>query len=153
LAAGFTELDGEMLTSAPVNVAKALIMMLCGGIAAFVAFKYRENLEEVLDQIKRNLENKSIFEQHVFPAVAERLMSETQLPETEIKHAGIMFLDILGLTSFSETQKRYEVVAFLNSMLSFMIEQVNVHDGVINTFLGDGFMAVFGALLSNDFCN
>jgi adenylate cyclase len=143
----------ELLMSAPANLARAVVMIFCGGIAAFVASKYRENLEEVLNQIQRNLEVKSIFGQHVSPAVAERLMSETQLPETETKHVAIMFLDIRGFTAFSETHEPSEVVAFLNSVFGFMIEQVNAHDGVINKFLGDGFMAVFGAPLSNDLCS
>jgi adenylate cyclase len=150
---GFVEIDGGMLTTAPVNVAKAFVMVLCGGVAAFVTYKYRENLEEVVNQIQRNHEVKSIFGQHVSPAVAERLTSEAQLPETETKHVAIMFLDIRGFTAFSETHEPSEVVAFLNSVFEFMIEQVNTHDGVINKFLGDGFMAVFGAPLSDDLCS
>ena len=151
--AGFSLMDEELLMSAPTNLARAVVMIFCGGIAAFVASKYRENLEAVLNQIQRNLEVKSIFGQHVSPAVAERLMSETQLPETETKHVAIMFLDIRGFTAFSEAHEPSEVVAFLNSIFGFMIEQVNLHDGVINKFLGDGFMAVFGAPFSNDFCS
>ena len=151
--AGFSLMDDELLMSAPANLARAVVMIFCGGIAAFVASKYRENLEEVLNQIQRNLEVKSIFGQHVSPAVAERLMSENQLPETETKHVAIMFLDIRGFTAFSETHEPSEVVAFLNSIFGFMIEQVNLHDGVINKFLGDGFMAVFGAPFSNELCS
>ena len=150
---GFAESDGGILTNALVNVLKALLMALCGGVAAFVTYKYRENLEEVVNQIQRNHEVKSIFGQHVSPAVAERLTSEAQLPETETKHVAIMFLDIRGFTAFSEVHEPSEVVAFLNSVFEFMIDQVNTHDGVINKFLGDGFMAVFGAPLSDDLCS
>jgi adenylate cyclase len=64
-----------------------------------------------------------------------------------------MFLDIRGFTAFSEAHEPSEVVAFLNSVFEFMIEQVNAHDGVINKFLGDGFMAVFGAPLSDNLCS
>ncbi len=150
---GFAEIDGGMLTAAPVNIAKAVVMVLCGGVAAFVTYKYRENLEEVVNQIQKNHEVKSIFGQHVSPAVAERLTSEAQLPETETMQVAIMFLDIRGFTAFSEAHKPSEVVAFLNSVFEFMIEQVNAHDGVINKFLGDGFMAVFGAPLSDNLCS
>ena len=150
---GFAEIDGGMLTTAPVNIAKALVIVLCGGGAAFIAYKYRENLEEVVNQIQRHHEVKSIFGQHVSPAVPERLTSEAQHPETETKHVAIMFLDIRGFTAFSEAHEPCEVVAFLNSVFEFMIEQVNTHDGVINKFLGDGFMAVFGAPLSDDLCS
>jgi adenylate cyclase len=41
------------------------------------------------------------------------------------------------------------VVQYLESLFEFMIEIVNRHNGIINKFLGDGFMAVFGAPLSD----
>jgi len=40
-------------------------------------------------------------------------------------------------------------VDYLNSLFSFMIDSVNKHDGIVNKFLGDGFMAVFGAPISD----
>jgi adenylate cyclase len=60
-----------------------------------------------------------------------------------------MFLDIRGFTSFAEKKRPEEVVAYLDSLFGFMIEIVNRHNGIINKFLGDGFMAVFGAPLSD----
>jgi adenylate cyclase len=59
-----------------------------------------------------------------------------------------MFLDIRNFTSFAEKRSPEEVVRYLESLFEFMIEIVNRHHGVINKFLGDGFMAVFGAPLS-----
>lgn len=40
-------------------------------------------------------------------------------------------------------------MTFLNSLFDFMIEAVNSHRGIINRFLGDSFMAVFGAPISD----
>ena len=59
-----------------------------------------------------------------------------------------MFLDIRDFTSFAEHRHPEEVVEYLESLFGFMIEIVNRHHGIINKFLGDGFMAVFGAPLS-----
>ena len=36
-------------------------------------------------------------------------------------------------------------MAYLNTLFNFMIDVVNEHHGIVNKFLGDGFMAVFGA--------
>jgi adenylate cyclase len=58
-----------------------------------------------------------------------------------------MFLDIRGFTSFSERRDPGDVVSYLNTLFDFMVETVNRHQGIINKFLGDGFMAVFGAPL------
>jgi adenylate cyclase len=36
-------------------------------------------------------------------------------------------------------------MVYLNTLFDFMIDVVNAHHGIVNKFLGDGFMAVFGA--------
>jgi adenylate cyclase len=59
-----------------------------------------------------------------------------------------MFLDIRNFTSFSEHRAPSEVVSYLNTLLGEMITVVNANHGMINKFLGDGFMACFGAPLS-----
>jgi adenylate cyclase len=48
-----------------------------------------------------------------------------------------------------ENHSPEEVVDYLNSLFSFMIDGVQRHGGVINQFLGDGFMATFGAPVSD----
>lgn len=41
------------------------------------------------------------------------------------------------------------MVKYLNQIFDFMVEIIHEHKGIINKFLGDGFMAVFGAPLSS----
>jgi adenylate cyclase len=43
------------------------------------------------------------------------------------------------------------VVEFLNTNFAFMIEAIDRHGGFINKFLGDGFLAIFGAPLDDPF--
>ena len=59
-----------------------------------------------------------------------------------------MFLDIRQFTPFVEKHEPEEVVAYLNILFGFMIKIIESHHGVINQFLGDGFMATFGAPVS-----
>ena len=59
-----------------------------------------------------------------------------------------MFLDIRQFTPFVEQHEPEEVVTYLNDLFGFMIDIVQSHHGVINQFLGDGFMATFGAPVS-----
>ncbi len=61
----------------------------------------------------------------------------------------MMFFDICDFTAFSEKRDPEEIVNYLNSVFEFIIEIINKHGGIINKFLGDGFMAVFGAPLSS----
>lgn len=67
---------------------------------------------------------------------------------SERRSVCVMFLDIRNFTTFAERRTPEEVVTYLESLFEFMIEIVNRHHGIVNKFLGDGFMAVFGAPLS-----
>jgi adenylate cyclase len=57
----------------------------------------------------------------------------------------ILFSDIRGFTSFSETQPAGRVVEILNRYLSAMSDAIIDHGGTITAYIGDGIMAVFGA--------
>lgn len=69
---------------------------------------------------------------------------------SEAKFVCVLFLDIRNFTAFSENKNPQEVVNYLNQMFGFMIDIINKHHGIINKFLGDGFMAVFGVPLKGD---
>lgn len=66
-----------------------------------------------------------------------------------------MFLDIRDFTLFASSHTPAEVLAYQNNVFGFMIEIISNHHGVINQFMGDGFMATFGAPVSyeNDVLN
>jgi adenylate cyclase len=60
-----------------------------------------------------------------------------------------MFLDIRDFTSLVEKKEPEEIIAYQNLVFGFMIEIINKHHGVILQFLGDGYMAIFGAPASH----
>jgi adenylate cyclase len=65
-----------------------------------------------------------------------------------------MFLDIRDFTAFSESKGPAEVVDYLNTLFESTIEAVTAHHGIVNKFLGDGFMAIFGApIAEHDSCS
>jgi adenylate cyclase len=59
-----------------------------------------------------------------------------------------MFLDIRNFTTFSEQKSAALVVDYLNVVFDATIDAVVRQHGIVNKFLGDGFMAVFGAPMS-----
>ena len=64
-----------------------------------------------------------------------------------------MFMDIRDFTPLVEHKTPEEIVAFQNAVFGAAVEVVNRHRGIINQFLGDGFMASFGApLATGDEC-
>jgi adenylate cyclase len=80
---------------------------------------------------------------------SERLLERPGEFAGETREICVMFLDIRNFTANARSRPSEEVVEFLNSAFAFMIEVVDRHGGFINKFLGDGFMAVFGAPLDD----
>jgi adenylate cyclase len=58
----------------------------------------------------------------------------------------ILFADIAGFTSFAETLMPYDVVHVLNRYFNLMGKVIRQHHGKINSYMGDGLMALFEAL-------
>ncbi len=73
----------------------------------------------------------------------------------EIKHVSVLFCDIRGFTSLTEHMHPSDVIEMLNTHMTAMTQVVRSHLGVVDKFVGDEIMAVFGALKSygNDAAN
>jgi adenylate cyclase len=73
------------------------------------------------------------------------LFLENPTPE----HAGtekqvfILFADIRGFTAFTESLLPYDVIHLLNRYFHLMGDIIQRHGGVIDNYMGDGFMALF----------
>jgi len=86
------------------------------------------------------------FGLHVGAAAAEQILArDPGLSGTE-QIITVMFLDIRNFTASSAQRPPAATVAVLNEFLGVMVSVVeDRHHGMINQFLGDGFMAIFGA--------
>ncbi|MRG96294.1 adenylate/guanylate cyclase domain-containing protein [Polyangium spumosum] len=138
------------LTSMAHHGGKALVLLASGVAAGFVARRLEKGFRRTLESLEDRSRILSVFGQHVSPAVVERLLAQKADVKSELREVCVMFLDVRNFTAFSERKSPEEVVGYLNALFDFMIESVNAHHGIVNKFLGDGFMAVFGAPLRGD---
>ena len=108
----------------------------------------RRLTDAVLEAQRSEHEILETFGRHVSPQVAQRLMESGAGSDIELRDVSVLFLDIRGFTTRSENDSPEEVVGLLNDLFSFMVDEIDRHQGIVNKFLGDGFMAIFGAPFS-----
>lgn len=93
---------------------------------------------------------KSAFGKFVNKDIAERVMNEEIKLGGERTEVTIFFSDIRSFTSMSEKMKPEEVVSFLNEYLTEMVGRVNETRGVVDKFIGDAIMAVWGTPVAHE---
>ena len=137
-----------ILVSIPPHFLKGFLFLLTGVAAGFVTAQIKKRILRSFEMIEERNRISRTFGEYVSPVVMDKLLTLKPDLRSEKRDVCVMFLDIRDFTSFAEKRTPEEVVSYLESLFEFMIEIVNRHHGVINKFLGDGFMAVFGAPLS-----
>lgn len=85
----------------------------------------------------------------VSPEIAEQLLNNPVELGGEEKFVTVMFVDIMGFTSYCEGRPPKEVLSVLNQFLSKISNIVEAHNGVVDKYNGDAVMALFGAPVSS----
>jgi adenylate cyclase len=99
----------------------------------------------MVDGLKERDKLRTTFGKYMTAAVIEHLMSgKVQLGGTSIP-VTILFTDIRGFTTISEKMEAQAVVALLNEYFTEMVQIVMAENGVVDKYIGDAIMAVFGA--------
>ncbi|STY30233.1 adenylate cyclase [Legionella wadsworthii] len=127
---------------------RGFIILISGFVTGFVTTQIKKQLFASFDAQKERDRIESIFGRHVSPEVAAKLLSKDG-KSSEYIPVCIMFLDIRNFSHFSEQNDPSIVVNYLNQLFKHMVKIIQDNKGIINKFLGDGFMAVFGAPLSS----
>lgn len=109
-------------------------------ITAYIAF--------IASQDKQTVMN--LFERHVTPKIAQSVWRDRHELLTKGKLLGrkmtatVLFTDLKGFTSVSEQTDPETLMLWLNDYMNAMADIVLEYDGVIDKFIGDAVMAVFG---------
>jgi len=140
----FTQIARNTLFVEGLVAAAGVLLYLALFFIFYGAYRRQRRANEERNRIM------GVFGQHVSPEVVNRLLSQDFEQGGEMREVCLMFLDIRNFTAFTEKSQPQEVVDHLNALFEFMVDCVNRNQGIVNKFLGDGFMAVFGAPLADD---
>ncbi len=94
----------------------------------------------------------NLFSRYLDNTVIESMMdSPEELQMIGIKrHATVLFTDMVGFTPISEGLSPEDVVTVLNEYHSEVVEAILSNRGLLDKYVGDAVMAIFGALLVDD---
>lgn len=77
--------------------------------------------------------------------VAQQLLEGKIALGGELRPATVMFCDIRGFTALTQNMNPAEVIALLNEHMTALTRVVTENHGVVDKFIGDSIMAIFGA--------
>jgi adenylate cyclase len=109
-------------------------------VAAFLSYRERHDRQLLMH----------LFSRHVSREVAQAIWRQREnfldggRPRPRRLIATVLFTDLIGFTHISEGQPPAKLMEWLNEYLDAMVEQVMAHGGVVNKYVGDAIMAIFG---------
>ncbi len=82
--------------------------------------------------------------------LAEKILTSKSALEGERKQVTVLFCDLVNSTGLAERIGAEAMHALLNQFCDLALTEVHRFEGTINQFLGDGFMALFGAPIAHE---
>ncbi len=127
--------------------------LIVGNIRSFAdgAAPVLENavLFRAINEMRRKID--TMFSKFVPQEVIRELLSrrsDTEMKIGEKRSVAILFSDIRSFTVISENNSAEKIVDFLNRYFQLMVRIIRAQGGIIDKFIGDAILAVFGAPVS-----
>jgi adenylate cyclase len=125
--------------------ARSIFLVIVGLICAAIASSLRRLLVRSVRETEERLRVRSAFGIYVAEQVVERVLAGDLTPRTERRVITVLFADIRGFTRLSEGLDPEVLLSRLNQALEAFSMAVAAEGGIVNKYLGDGLMAIFGA--------
>lgn len=92
---------------------------------------------------------RAAFGQYVSHEVMDRVLREGSALGGEIRTVSVLMSDLRGFTTLSEQLPPERISEMMNAYFTAMVDVILAHRGIVQDFIGDGILAVFGAPLDD----
>jgi adenylate cyclase len=140
--------NNNFLGNEILHFGKAVLLIIGGIVAGLVANQIKKKIIKINNTLLEQNRIINLFGQQVSSSIVDELLAKNNKIESAEKYVCVMFLDIRGFTQIVEKMKPEDIISYQNNVFGFMIDIIIKHHGIINQFLGDGYMATFGVPLS-----
>lgn len=104
----------------------------------------------VIEDISGEKRLKGTLARYMTKEVADQLIDNEALLGGQLKEATVFFSDIRSFTTISEKMGAQETVSMLNDYFTDMVEILFNRGGILDKYIGDAIMAVFGTPFATD---
>ncbi|MCA9100943.1 MAG: adenylate/guanylate cyclase domain-containing protein [Planctomycetales bacterium] len=142
---------GQLVTRPVYALHKAAKSVAAGNLDTHVGLLHADEFGPLIAEFNRMVADmrekqylQEMFGRHVGTEAARRILARDPGLGGSEDCVTVMFADLRDFTARSSDEPADEVVATLNVFLSEMVDVIERRGGMVNKFLGDGLMALFG---------
>ena len=108
----------------------------------------QSGFNQMVDGLREREKLRDLFGRHVghdvAAAAAAVATGEVELGG-ETRVASVLFVDLVGSTAYASDHEAADVVGVLNRFFGVVVDEVDRRGGLVNKFIGDAVLAIFGA--------
>ncbi len=151
----FAELRGHAdvlpdLVDPAIAGIRLLMLLATGFVVGGLATLGRRLTQRALAEQRAKEDVSRLFGEYVSEEVKTKLLASPLAEAGERKRVVILFSDVRGFTELSERAEPEAMVRRLNEYFDAMVEAIAIEGGVVDKFVGDAVMAVFGGVVALD---
>jgi len=127
------------------EVMAMLIITLCGGLAWTISQRSALLVSRGASEAKQAEKTRQRLGAYVSTELLDHVLSEgNEQLQGKRQTVVVLFSDLRGFTEYSESRDPEGLVAELNQYFGAMLAPIQKHGGVVDKFMGDAIMAVWG---------